>query len=126
MYFQSVIKAFQQDIKAEKKKKENYVPPDFTKSQFVHKLKMSLMKEKYPSVPYYNVERGHQDFQVLPDVIMDYDVEEQKGEKFSNGLKKRYNELKKQMRELEEKQRKINLFASQRSKCGLTRRNSFS
>lgn len=125
MYFQQVIKAFQKDVEQERQQR-TVTRPDYTASQFVDKLKMSLIKEKYPSVPYYNVQRGALDFQVLPDVIMDYDVSKRQKKFDSPGLQRRYEELMSQMRDLENRQQTITEFVNQQGNATFTRRNSFS
>lgn len=125
-YFQKVIEAFKNDIKKENEVTKTEMVPDMNTTEFVKMLKLSLITNKYPSVPYYNV-RGD-DFQVLPSVIDDWGVSEgPQRKRFKSVLmQKRYDVLSKQMKDLKEKQRMYDDFNRKTpERKDLERRNSF-
>ena len=113
--------------------------PDMDTTEFVKKLKLSLIKNKYPSIPYYNVNRGKEDFQLLPSVIDDFEEEverevereleqeQPRRKKFkSYSMQRRYDELNKKMHDLLEQQRRYDAFEKNiPSRSGVERRNSF-
>ena len=99
--------------------------PDLDTTDFVKKLKLSLIKNKYPSVPHYNV--SGEDLQILPNVIDGIECDEPPKKKFkSKTMQIKYEKLKKKMNDLLEWQRQFNNFEERSPKREkVERRNSF-